>query len=56
MANAKGLAAGLVRRGQSREEVGQLFAGINAWAEPFRAVVADAGGPERTKAGTPDAR
>jgi sulfhydrogenase subunit delta len=64
MANAKGLAAGLVHRGRSREEVGRLFAGINAWAEPFRAVVADAGGPERspergpdrTKAGTPDAR
>ena len=46
MANAKGLAAGLVHRGRTREEVGQLFAGINAWAEPFRAVVADAGGPE----------
>jgi coenzyme F420-reducing hydrogenase gamma subunit len=55
-ANAMGLARRLVASGQPPEVVGRLFAGINAWAEPFRAVVTELGGGPEPRREAPDAR
>jgi len=44
-ANAAGLARHLGSSGErSREDVGQLFAGFTAYAEPFRSTITDLGG------------
>jgi hypothetical protein len=44
-ANASGLARYLQASGdRSAEEVGQLFAGFTAYAEPFRSTITDLGG------------
>jgi sulfhydrogenase subunit delta len=43
LANAKSLAASLLP-GREPADVGRLFAGFTAWAEPFRTVVTELGG------------
>jgi hypothetical protein len=44
-ANAAGLARWFQSSGErSAEEVGQLFAGFTAYAEPFRSAITDLGG------------
>jgi hypothetical protein len=44
-ANAAGLARWFQSTGErSAEEVGQLFAGFTAYAEPFRSAITDLGG------------
>lgn len=43
-ANADGLAAWLVAGGRGEADVGRLFAGFTAYAEPFRSVVTRLGG------------
>ncbi len=61
-ANAEGLAAWLTAGGRSEADVGRLFAGFTAYAEPFRTVVTRLGGTRmtpgspvlRATAGTPE--
>jgi coenzyme F420-reducing hydrogenase gamma subunit len=47
-ANADGLASWLVAGGRSEADVGRLFAGFTAYAEPFRSVVTRLGGTRMT--------
>jgi coenzyme F420-reducing hydrogenase gamma subunit len=49
-ANAASLSRTLIATGLDEPEVGRLFAGFTAWAEPFRSIVSDLGGTRGTRA------
>ncbi len=50
-ANAESLSRTLLATGRDEPDVGRLFAGFTAWAEPFRSIVAELGG---TRGARPD--
>ncbi len=54
-ANATSLSRAFVATGRDAPEIGRLFAGFTAWAEPFRTIVSELGGA-RTAAGSPSER
>jgi coenzyme F420-reducing hydrogenase gamma subunit len=49
-ANASSLSRTLLATGHDEPEVGRLFAGFTAWAEPFRTIVSELGGAPVTVA------
>ena len=54
-ANAGSLSRMLLATGRDEPDVGRLFAGFTAWAEPFRSIVAELGGTRGARPGTSQA-
>jgi sulfhydrogenase subunit delta len=52
-ANAASLSGTFLAAGRDEPEVGRLFAGFTAWAEPFRSLVTELGGTRGARPGAP---